>query len=59
MRVQIIKTGEIQSVEAAYGVRLIEQGKAILSEAKTADATIAHEPAKQDRKPEAKNAGGK
>ena len=26
MIVQIIKTGEIQSVEAAYGVRLIEQG---------------------------------
>lgn len=30
MNVKIIKTGEIETVGASYGMRLIEQGKAVL-----------------------------
>lgn len=31
MNVKIIKTGKVESVGASYGMRLIEQGKAVLS----------------------------
>lgn len=30
MKVKIIKTGEIQTVKDNYGMRLIEQGKAVI-----------------------------
>lgn len=31
MNVKIIKTGKIETVSASYGMRLIEQGKAVLA----------------------------
>lgn len=31
MNVKIIKTGKVETVNASYGMRLIEQGKAVLA----------------------------
>ena len=31
MNVKIIKTGKVETVSASYGMRLIEQGKAVLA----------------------------
>lgn len=47
MNVKIIKTGKIETVGASYGMRLIEQGKAVL----------APEAAKKPAKKEAAKAG--
>ena len=47
MRIKIINTGEIREVNASYGLRLIEQGKAI----------TAPKPAKPARKETAEAAG--
>ena len=33
MNVKMIKTGKVESVNAIYGLRLIEQGKAVLAPA--------------------------
>lgn len=53
MKVKIIKTGEVQTVADSYGVRLIEQGAAIVAPAPAATAT------KAEKKADTKNAGGK
>ena len=47
MNVKIIKTGETMSVKGSYGMRLIEQGKAVL----------APKPAKKPDRKEAAKAG--
>lgn len=47
MRIKIINTGEMREVNASYGLRLIEQGK----------AKAAPKPAKPARKETAKAAG--
>lgn len=40
MRVQDIKTGDIYEVDASYGARLIEQGKAVLASARGAKTGV-------------------
>lgn len=54
MRVKIIKTGEVKTVDDGYGVRLIEQGQAI-----AASETEAKPERKAAAKPDAKPAAGK
>ena len=47
MNVKIIKTGKVETVGASYGMRMIEQGKAV----------IVPKPAKKPDKKEAPKAG--
>ena len=47
VNVKIIKTGKVETVSASYGMRLIEQGKAVL----------APKPAKKPDRKEAAKAG--
>lgn len=54
MKVKIIRTGEVRTVDDSYGVRMIEQGQAI-----AAGEAEAKPERKAAAKPDAKPAAGK
>lgn len=51
MTVKTIKTGEEITVNDCYGLRLIEQGKAVLAAPREADGKKAQDEAGEEKKP--------